>query len=130
MLNHLSVLYSQIISCFQANSKAQDAKKMAKGKALSTASLLGRPQLARPSTKVAPVELPTKSTAIAEQSVVDSEATLYYSPENKPMKPKLPANVEDFDSECGTDPFQTPQYAHDIFLYFKQREVCLSSNSF
>lgn len=109
----------------QANSKAQDAKKVAKGKALSTSSLLGRPQLARPSTKAAPVELPTKSTAIAEQSVVESEATLYYSPENKPMKPKrqLPANVEDFDSECGTDPFQTPQYAHDIFLYFKQREV-------
>ena len=35
----------------------------------------------------------------------------------------LPPNVEDFDSECGNDPFQTPQYAHDIFLYFKQREV-------
>jgi len=56
---------------------------------------------------------------------VDSEATIYFSPENKPTKSKksLPPNVEDFDSECGTDPFQTPQYAQDIFLYFKQREV-------
>lgn len=38
----------------------------------------------------------------------------------------LPPNVEDFDSECGNDPFQTPQYAQDIFLYFKEREVFYS----
>jgi cyclin B len=54
---------------------------------------------------------------------IDSEATIYFSPENAKPKRKLPPNVEDFDSECGTDPFQTPQYAQDIFLYFKQREV-------
>lgn len=58
---------------------------------------------------------------------IDSEATIYFSPENAKPKRKLPPNVEDFDSECGTDPFQTPQYAQDIFLYFKQREVTLSS---
>jgi len=111
-----------------AISKAQDNKKVAKGKALaSVAAPLARPQLARPSTKASlnNVKDEVKAVEVLKNSdQIDSEATIYFSPENiKPKTCNLPPNVEDFDSECGTDPFQAPQYAQDIFNYFKQREL-------
>lgn len=110
-----------------AHVKLQEAKKAAaKGKSLSNvAPGLGK-NLARPSTKGLSLQLNKEEPKVPEQQLqMDSEATIYFSPENKPTKSKksLPPNVEDFDSECGTDPFQTPQYAQDIFLYFKQREL-------
>nr|CAH0099145.1 unnamed protein product [Daphnia galeata] len=107
-----------------ANSKLQDAKKAAKAAKLTSTSSstnLARPQLARPSTKALTLNLVKEDVKVPDQ--IDSEATIYFSPENAKPKRKLPPNVEDFDSECGTDPFQTPQYAQDIFLYFKQREL-------
>lgn len=106
-----------------ASSKLQDAKKTTKGKVSSTTTNtnLARPQLARPSTKALTLNLVKEDVKVPEQ--IDSEATIYFSPENVKPKRTLPPNVEDFDSECGTDPFQTPQYAQDIFLYFKQREL-------
>lgn len=103
-----------------AAAKLQDAKKAVKSKALTNTTNLIRPQLSRPSTKAVSV---AKEEIKVPESQVDTEATLYYSPENQKPKRALPPNVEDFDSECGTDPFQAPQYAQDIFLYFKQREL-------
>lgn len=112
----------------QANAKAQDAKNLVKGKTSVLAAAQTRPQLTRPSTKPslnllkAEAKVPEKLVkAVSEQ--VDSEATIYFSPENVKPKSALPPNVEDFDSECGTDPYQAPQYAQDIFNYLKQREV-------
>jgi len=107
-----------------AHAKLQDAKKAVKGKSLSNVAPSKQTSLARPSTKTLSLNLNSEQPKLPEQQV-DSEATIYFSPENKPTKSKksLPPNVEDFDSECGTDPFQTPQYAQDIFLYFKQREL-------
>jgi len=103
-----------------AISKNQDAKKAAKGKTISI-STLGRAQLTRPTTKPA---VPTvKEEVKVPEPQVEPEDTIYFSPENCKPKRLLPPNVEDFDSECGNDPFQTPQYAQDIFLYFKEREV-------
>jgi len=98
-----------------AISKNQDAKKAAKGKVVAATRTV---QLTRPSIKIVPAI--KEEVKITEP--VESEATIYFSPENIKPKRMLPPNVEDFDSECGNDPFQTPQYAHDIFLYFKQRE--------
>lgn len=110
-----------------AHAKLQEAKKAVKGKSLSNVGpVTGKPTLARPSTKSLSLNLNEEpKVPEQQQQQVDSEATIYFSPENKPTKSKksLPPNVEDFDSECGTDPFQTPQYAQDIFLYFKQREL-------
>jgi len=102
-----------------AISKNQDAKKAAKGKAISVTTL-SRAQLTRPSTKPA-VPIVKEEVKVPEPQV-DQEDTIYFSPENIRPKRLLPPNVEDFDSECGNDPFQTPQYAQDIFLYFKERE--------
>jgi len=103
-----------------AISKNQDAKKAAKGKAISV-STLSRAQLTRPSAKPAAVPAVKEEVKVPEPQV-ESEDTIYFSPENCKPKRVLPPNVEDFDSECGNDPFQTPQYAQDIFLYFKERE--------
>jgi len=102
-----------------AISKNQDAKKAAEGKAISV-STLSRAQLTRPSAK--PAAVPAVKEEVKVPEPVESEDTIYFSPENCKPKRVLPPNVEDFDSECGNDPFQTPQYAQDIFLYFKERE--------
>lgn len=111
----------------QAITKNQDAKKAGalKGKVSAAAPSLARPQLARPSTKAAlNVAKPEPVKVVSAEPANDQEATLYFSPENaKPKLRVLPPNVDDFDGECGNDPYQAPQYAQDIFTYFKQREV-------
>lgn len=110
-----------------AITKNQDAKKAGalKGKVSAAAPSLARPQLARPSTKAAlNVAKPEPVKVVSAEPANDQEATLYFSPENaKPKLRVLPPNVDDFDGECGNDPYQAPQYAQDIFTYFKQREL-------
>lgn len=39
-------------------------------------------------------------------------------------KPVVPSGVEDFDDSCKNDPYSVPDYAVDIFNYYRQREVC------
>lgn len=37
--------------------------------------------------------------------------------------PQLPDGVDDYDKEMESDPFAVSIYAHDIFKYYKEREV-------
>lgn len=118
----------------QAIGKSVDAKAKivgkvaAKGKVSAAAVLnaaTSRVPLARPSTKPA-LNAQAKEEKVVQAEQVDS--TIYFSPENAKPKRTLPPGVEDFDCECGTDPYQSPQYANDIFLYFREREVSFENH--